>query len=272
MFCKTGILFRSDLMDAVPARILHGFSTREGGVSTAPHLASMNTAPGHGDTDENIRENIGILARTVSGGALDASAVICTKQIHSALIRRVGLRDAGSGVITPQGEDGDGFLTDEAGVLVMVRVADCVPILFAGIRDDGSPVVCAVHAGWRGTAAGIAPRAVEMLRGEGVSLSSIRCAVGPSIHRCCYEVGEDFVESVAALRGQAFAEAHIRPAGGHLAADLQGMNRALLTEAGLTETQIDIAPQCTACDPLLFHSHRASHGLRGAMAAMIGIG
>ena len=269
MFLRDAILFRSDLL-AVP-RAAHGFSTRAGGVSTLAHTASMNVAEGHGDPPDVVRENIRILARAVTGGRLDERAVVCAPQIHSAVVRPVGADAAGEGVVRPAAAEGDGFVTDAAGILLMVRVADCVPILFAAARQDGSPVVAAVHAGWRGTAAGIAPEAVRRLREAGASLPSIRCAVGPSIHVCCYEVGEDFRSAVAAAQGAPFARRHVAEREGRLFADLPAMNRELLLSAGLTEAQIDLAPCCTACDPATFHSHRASRGLRGAMGAMIGI-
>ena len=269
MFVLDHAFFRSTLLD--DDRIVHGFSTRRGGVSTLAHTASMNVAEGRGDPDETVHANIDLLARAVSGGTLSASSVICAPQIHSANIRRVTAADAGTGVNRPSLGEGDGFLTSDAGILLMVRVADCVPILFSAVREDGTPLVAAVHAGWRGTAAGIAPKAVEMLLSDGAELSSIRCAVGQSIHVCCYEVGEDFTAAVADAQGKSFADTHIRYRDGQLFADLPGMNRELLRGAGLTDEQIDISPFCTACDPTLFHSHRASHGLRGTMGALIGI-
>jgi len=253
--------------------VCHGFSTRSGGVSTLPHTASMNVARGHGDPDETVRENIGILARTLSGGRWDEGRVVYAHQIHSARIRRVGEADRGCGVTLPAGEDGDGFVTDTPGILLMVSVADCTPILFSAARRPGgaAEIVCAIHAGWRGTVAGIAPRAIRCMLDMGAELSTVRCAVGPSIGPCCYEVKADFCDAVAAARGQAFADAHIRKRDGKLFADVAGMNVSLLLEAGLTPAQIDRSPACTACEPNRFHSHRASGGKRGAMGALIGL-
>ena len=269
MFHKNGILFQSDLLSS--DGIVHGFSTREGGVSRLPHTASMNAAEGHGDPAETVRENVGILARTLTGGMLTESAVVCAPQIHSAKIRYVTKEDAGFGVTLPAGVPGDGFFTDAPGILLLVRVADCVPILFTARRADGSPLVAAVHAGWRGTAAGIAAEAVHLLTGAGAAPDSIRAAVGQCIHDCCFEVQADFVKSVADARDADFAARHILSRDGRLYADLVGMNTELLRQAGLTEAQIDVSPHCTACNPALFHSHRAAKGLRGAMAAVIGI-
>lgn len=270
MFYRDGILERSALLSADPA-ICHGFSTRSGGVSTLSHTASMNVARGHGDPDEVVRKNIGILARAVSKGALDEHSVVYAHQIHSAKIRRVTAADAGSGVTLPAGEDGDGFITDAPGILLMISVADCTPLLFSARRADGLSVVCAVHAGWRGTVAGIAAEAVRQITGMGGELSSLRCAVGQAIGSCCYEVKEDFRGAVIAARGRNFADAHIRCRDGKLFADVPGMNEAILREAGMPQEQIDRSLRCTACAPKEFHSHRASRGVRGAMGALIGI-
>ena len=231
----------------------------------------MNVAEGHGDPVETVRENIEILAREVSDGALGADRVVCAPQIHSDRIRYVTESEAGSGVLLPPGEPGDGFCTDRPGILLMVRTADCVPVLFSASRADGTPLAAAVHAGWRGTVAGIAPKAVERLLEMGAEPASVRAAVGPAIHACCFAVKEDFLEAVRTARGSAFASRHIQAREGILFGDLLSMNRELLLAAGLTEGQIDLCPCCTACDPSRFHSHRASGGKRGAMGAIIGI-
>ena len=269
MFYRDGILEKSSFLDI--ADLYHGFSTREGGVSTLPHTATMNVAEGHGDPHEVVRENIRILARAVSGDALDETHVICAPQIHSAIIRSVTEADRGSGVILPHGGEGDGFITDVPGVLLMIRVADCVPILYAARRSDGSPIVCATHAGWRGTVSGIAAEAIRRITGMGGDISTVRCAIGQAIHACCYEVGEDFREAVTQAQGADFARHHIENRDGKLYADVPKMNRTILLSAGLIEEQIDVSSACTACAPHLYHSHRASRGMRGAMGALIGI-
>ena len=269
MFYRKGILEKSSFLDI--ADLYHGFSTREGGVSALSHTATMNVAEGHGDPHEVVRENIRILARTISDDVLDETCVICAPQIHSAIIRSVTEADRGTGVILPHGGEGDGFITDTPGVLLMIRVADCVPILYSARRADGSPIVCATHAGWRGTVSGIAAEAISRITGMGGEIPSIRCAIGQAIHACCYEVGEDFCDAVTQAQGADFARHHIENRNGKLYADVVKMNRTLLLSAGLTEEQIDVSPACTACAPHLYHSHRASRGMRGAMGALIGI-
>ena len=272
MFYKDGILFRSTAL-ALP-RVAHGFSTRLGGVSADPATREMNLAFGREDGDGTVLENIGIFARAVSGGTFGAEAVVCAPQIHSDTVKYVTAADRGAGVSkrSPDDPGFDGFVTDVPGVILTVRVADCVPIILAGLREDGTPAVAAVHAGWRGTVAGIAARAVEKLESLGVRRGDIKAAIGAHIGPCCFEVKEDFTDAVSAARGRSFAERHVAARGGSLFADLSGMNLEILAEAGVAEGSADVSPDCTACSPELYHSHRRTAGRRGAMGAAVLIG
>jgi len=272
MFLRRHILYKSTLLES--PELIHGFSTREGGISSLPHTARMNTAFDKGDSDETVRRNLVLFlaaAKEEAPSEEDLSRIVCGPQIHSATVRRVTRADGGQGVLRDVPYSADGYLTDESGVWLLVRIADCVPVLLAGRRADGKPVVAAVHAGWRGTVAGIAGNAVSMMRELGVLPEAITAAIGPSIHDCCYQVGEDFRLAVKEMRGSDFATGHVKERGGALYADLQGMNREILLDCGLREENIDISPACTMCRPEEFHSHRATGGLRGAMAAVIGI-
>ncbi len=264
MFIRNGILFRSGLLDTDGIR--HGFSTREGGVSTLPHTASMNVADGRGDSPETVRQNLAILACAVTDGALDEKTVVCAPQIHSAIVRYVTEADCGHPAAPC-----DGFFTDRSGVLLMVRTADCVPLLLTARKADGSPLVAAVHAGWRGTAASIAAEAVRKLTEAGAEISTVRAAIGACIHDCCFAVREDFTSAVTEMCGSDFAKRHIREREGRFTADLVGMNCEILQSAGLRKDQIDVSPHCTACTPHRFHSHRATGGKRGTMGALIAI-
>ena len=184
-------------------------------------------------------------------------------QIHSAKVRYVTEADSGSAF-----DDCDGFVTDRKGVVLIVKTADCVPILLA---DRQAGVVAALHAGWRGTVNGIAAVGVEKMLRLGADLENIRVAIGACIHECCFEVQQDFVDAVSTIKGADFAEAHIRKREGRRYADLVGMNCAILESAGISRGQIDISADCTCCAPELYHSHRATKGKRGTMAAAIGL-
>lgn len=268
MFYTDGILVKSTLLE--DADICHAFSTRLGGVSTHPDTASMNIAPGHGDSEETVLQNTDILVRKMSDGAFTAEDAVVTSQIHSAKIRVLTADNRGEGVIRAVGESCDGFVTDASGVVPIVRTADCVPILFVGKKSDGSPVVGAVHAGWRGTVSGIAAEAVKEMVSLGSELCTIKAAIGPHIDKCCFEVQRDFYDSVAEVRGEDFAKRHITDEDG-LHADLTSMNVEILLEVGVPRENIDVSGECTCCLNKKYHSHRKTHGKRGAMGSLIGI-
>ena len=123
--------------------VLHGFSTRLGGVSVEPHLESLNLAYGRGDDASVVEENQRRFFKAVFGKS-DLASAARREQIHSA---DIVYADKG-GIYPP----GDGFYTDKCGVILTVKIADCVPILLA---DPNKRLIAALHAGWRGTVAGI---------------------------------------------------------------------------------------------------------------------
>ncbi|MCI8331635.1 MAG: peptidoglycan editing factor PgeF [Clostridiales bacterium] len=240
----------------------HGFSTRMGGVSKHAHTASMNLAFGRGDDEQTVLENLRIFCGALS---IRPETIVSAKQIHSSLVYEVGPSDVGLGRF-----EADGFVTKAKNVALCIKIADCVPVLF---HDPVSQVIGACHAGWRGTAAGIAPITVEHMCRLGAKQENIQAAIGPCIHSCCYEVSEDFKEAVTGLQSPAFADQFIHPLAvtGKYKADLCGMNQFLLTKAGVPAQNINICPACTCCRPDLYFSHRASGGVRGTMAAVISL-
>ncbi|MBQ8400659.1 MAG: polyphenol oxidase family protein, partial [Clostridia bacterium] len=139
------------------------------------------------------------------------------------------------------------------------------------------PVVGAVHAGWKGSGGGVVRYAVEKMVSLGAVTESIRAAIGPHIGACCYEVGPDLLEAVAAMAGDDFAHAYCVPrrtdenGTQKYTADLTGMNLHWLTVSGVRRENIDVSPHCTMCDPVTFHSHRFTGGNRGALGAAVGI-
>lgn len=272
MFYLNDNILRSSILDEVPG-VSHGFSTRQGGVSTLPHTASLNLTRNLGDPDDVVDANLDIFSRAVSSDRYDRTRAVTAHQIHSAKVRILDAANAGEGCCRDAGEDCDGFVTAAPGVIPIIRVADCVPVLLAGLREDGSPVVSAVHAGWRGTVSGITAEAVTKMLSLGAGLHTIRAAAGPHIGLCCFEVGEDFVSAVTGIRGEDFSRRHIIPSPkkipGKYHADLTGMNREILENAGILPEHIDICESCTMCGTETFFSHRGMNGKRGTMGAGI---
>ncbi len=265
MFHKSGIVYKSSIL---PTQ--HGFSTRLGGRSTLAHTASMNLGFKQGDDRDTVLKNYGIFVRAVSDGRCTAEDAVITSQIHSAKVRVISRENCGEGITRDFGEPCDGFVTDAPRVMPIIRVADCTPILLSGKKSDGSHVIGAVHAGWRGTAHGIAAEAVRVMASLGCEIPTVRVAIGAHIGFCCYEVADDFIDSVQGICGREFASRHIRMTGsGRYHADLTGMNVEFLMSAGVSRENIDISPDCTMCAPEMYHSHRASGGHRGTMGAGI---
>jgi polyphenol oxidase len=158
---------------------------------------------------------------------------------------------------------GDALITDVAGLMVGVRTADCVPILMA---DERRRVVAAVHAGWRGTLARIAARAVEaMTREYGSRPADLVAAIGPSIGVCCYEVGPDVAGAFSGM----FPELAGRREHSHL--DLAEANRRILAEVGVPGERVRVAHLCTRCQAEDFHSYRRDGEQAGRLLAAIGV-
>jgi YfiH family protein len=158
---------------------------------------------------------------------------------------------------------GDAAITITRGALAAVQTADCVPILMA---DTQGRAVAAVHAGWRGTAAHIAPRVVERFNQTfGIRSNELVAAIGPHNSVCCYEVGADVFE--------AFDDHDVfeRAGEGKWRLNLGLANRRQLIRAGVPEEQIVASTLCTKCRPDLFYSYRREGKRAGRMLSVIGL-
>lgn len=251
----------------------HAFSTRNGGVSRLEHTKSLNLAFGRGDGDEIVLENLNIFAREVG---FEPRSVISRPQIHSDKVIKVTEDMGGEGYFIRDNTEGcDGYVTNSQKVTLGVKSADCVPILLEAEKDGKIIAVGAVHAGWRGTVAGIAAKCAERLCHEyGVEPKNIRAAIGPCIHKCCYEVGDEvFMEAEAQLGALArqYFDAVEGKVGKYML-DLAGLNEAILENCGLLPENVDTVDQCTCCHPESFFSHRYSGGVRGTMLSVIFMG
>ncbi len=242
----------------------HGFSTRLGGVSPAP-WDSLNLGANRGDAPDNVRENF---RRFCTAAGADPTALVKNHQVHGALVRRVGRRDILPDAALPGTFEADGLITDEPGVCLTIFSADCIPVL---LYDPKKRVIAAAHAGWRGTALGIAAEAAERMRaGYGCDPADILAAIGPGIGSCCFETHADVPGGLRDGLGTD-AEPFIRPGPreGKFLVDLKGANARWLERAGLRPEHIAVCSACTACGPGEFWSHRRLGDRRGSMAALI---
>ena len=152
------MLVRSPILDG----IRHGFSTREGGVSTGRY-ATLNVGGKWGDDPAHVAQN---RQRLAEAGGFPLARLHTARQVHGARVVLVDESDPAA--VAP--EEADALVTRAPGVVLGVYTADCVPILLG----DGEGRVAAVHAGWRGTVAGVAAAAVEALVSIGARREQLR--------------------------------------------------------------------------------------------------
>ena len=211
-----------------------------------------------------------------AGDLLGVTEVVTSSQVHGREV--VTARRGSPRAVSQDGarQDADVLVSDDPDVAVAVRVADCVPLLLA---DSHTGAVAAVHAGWRGTAAGAVPAAVHALTREfGVRPEDLVAAIGPSIGACCYEVGTELVDAFAAaghprhlidrwfLAPPARRGSRERP---RLRLDLVAASRDQLMLAGLREENICAAGLCTAMHLEVLTSYRAEKEKAVRMAGII---
>lgn len=160
----------------------------------------------------------------------------------------------------------DAVLTNRKGLLIGVKVADCVPILFS---DTKKSVVGAVHAGWRGTASQIVKKTIKlMIEDFGSSPENIKLALGPSIRWSCYHVGHEVKEAIyeATREGDYYL---LRD--GKYCIDLASANMYQAISMGISEENIWASHECTYCNPKEYYSYRYTKTLNGSQGGFIGI-
>ena len=249
------------------AGFTNGFSTRLGGVSPMPQ-AALNLAGFNEDTAENILENRRRFLKLFPG---TWSLAGCW-QMHGTDVRVVESVAEAKPAENSQGDTiyCDAIVSDAAHVLAGVKTADCVPLL---LGDSRTGSYAAVHAGWRGTFAGIAFYTIERLMKEyGVNPQDLRVAIGPAAGICCYEVGAEVIDGFR--ERFVYADELLVPTrAGHARIDLLRANQIQLTAAGVPADQVHTAPLCTMTWTDLFFSYRRekqSQGKVGRLMSVIG--
>ena len=266
--------------------LIHGFSTRPGGLSRAYGKRSLNLGFTGEDQPRAVQQNRAAFLRQL--GAVRRGRewpLITLRQIHSDLIHCV------SETPTP-GLTGDGLITQTPGLLLAILTADCLPVILV---DAKRRAVGVFHAGWRGTVKRIVEKGVgEMHLWFGTRPRDLRAAIGPGVHNCCYSVGPEVrtqFESQFEYGGKLFREVEesdpVREkypllfltarAPGHsvlpkkIFLDLVEANRRQLLAAGVAAKHISASPLCTSCRTDLLFSYRAEKGVTGRMMAAAGV-
>jgi polyphenol oxidase len=287
---KTGItLFSAPHLAKLPW-LVHGFSTRVGGVSRAYGKGDLNLGFTKDDTRDAVERNrevfltkLGAVTRRRKGQRL--WPLVTLRQIHSDIIHNI--EDIPSEPLA-----GDGMISSTPGLLLAIQTADCLPVI---IVDTKRHAVGVFHAGWRGTVKRIVEKGVgEIIRCFGSRPQDLKAAIGPGIHGCCYEVGEEVrtkFESQFGYAGRLFREVKesdpVREkypllflsarAPGHgelppkIFLDLVEANRQQLVATGVPAKSIEASPLCTNCHPELLFSYRAEKGKTGRLMGVAGI-
>jgi hypothetical protein len=222
-------------------------------------VAALTAVPGlvHGfeqrapaDGRETAGESRARVARALAG----SGRLLLLRQVHGAAVVEAPWEES---------PPGDAAVAAAPGWLLGVQTADCLPVLLV---DPRRRLVGAVHAGWRGTAAGIASRAVEALVARGSRPEGLVAALGPAIGACCYEVGEELREAFGPSRAAFFRPG---PRGrAHL--DLRAANERQLLDAGLLPGALHHVADCTRCRADLYHSYRRDGRGAGRLISFVG--
>ena len=257
------------------AMVKHGFTTREGGVSTGD-CASMNLSFSRGDDEAAVMENYRRIAMSFGINCRD---FVCSDQTHTTNVKRVTKSDAGKGVVCPKDySDVDGLITNEPGLVLATFYADCVPLYFI---DPVHKAIGLSHSGWRGTVNKMGKVTLEaMAREFDTRPEEVYCAIGPSICQDCYEVSMDVAEEfmrafpnhvsdILMQKQNLVAEENTKAFEEKYQLDLWKANEIILTEAGVLPEHLAVTNVCTCCNPKKLFSHRASKGKRGNLAAFL---
>jgi YfiH family protein len=268
------VLVAEDLLEA---GVVAAFTGRTGGTSAAPY-DTLNLALRVGD---DLRRALANRRRVATVLGLAGRPWALARQVHSATILRVDPGRPGQGPPAappggvevrrlgqgpPEGKpvlgEGDGLVTAEPGVVLAVLTADCAPVLLA---DPAAGVVGAVHAGWRGLAAGVVEAGVAAMAELGADPAASTGLIGPAVGGCCYEVGPDVAQRV----GDRYPAALATTRGGRPALDPAAGAAQALRRAGVG--QVRVAGECTVDLEERFFSHRRDHGHTGRQAGIIAL-
>lgn len=247
--------------------VMHGFSTRMGGVSRGD-CATMNLSFERGDEEDAVRTNYELLGAAMG---FSTESLVCSRQTHTANVRIVTEEDRGKGFVRERDyTDVDGLVTNVPGLTLSTFYADCVPLFFV---DPVHRCIGLSHSGWKGTVGKIGKVTVEtMTRQYGTDPKDVLAAIGPSICQSCYEVSEDVIDRFReAFAQQYWEKLFYAKENGKYQLDLWRANELVFLEAGILPVHYSLPNICTCCNPQYLFSHRASNGKRGNLGAFLQI-
>jgi YfiH family protein len=237
--------------------LIHVFTGRRGGKSVGLY-AGLNLSYRVGDDPKIVSQNVCDMKLAIG---IHDGRVVTMKQVHGEHVTEVtdaNVKEAG---------EADAMVTAKANVFLGVLTADCVPILMIAPKQR---LAAAVHAGWRGSLAGIAANVVKYFADNyNVASEHLEAALGPAIGSCCYEVGEDVVRPLVARWGR-LAEESVSASGAKAHLDLRRLNQAILAAAGLPPDRIFTSGPCTKCTGDEFFSYRRAGQETGRQMSVVG--
>lgn len=246
------IIVEDKRLNGDDGKIQHGFFGRQGGVSEGIY-AGLNCGSGSDDEPQKVQEN---RARVANHFDQPSEKLISVYQVHSEKCIYINAVDQFSG----EKPKADAMVTDQPELILGILTADCGPVLFAGEKSGGAPVIGAAHAGWGGALKGITDSTIAMMVERGAVLETIRAAVGPCIGPKSYEVSNGFEKPFLARdpADEHFFRAAQRE--GHLMFDLQGYLANRLAQAGLRQVTITGEDTCAMTDEFFSYRRKTHKG------------
>lgn len=226
----------------------------------------MNLSFTRGDEQAFVLENHRRFAKALG---YDETKLVFSDQVHLTNFYKVTKKDCGKGITKESDiKQIDGLVTNEKGIPLITFYADCVPLFFF---DSAKKIIAMAHSGWKGTVERIGAKMIAYMGTEyGSMAKDIICAIAPSICQKCYEVSEDVAIRFLEAFGSSYGEELLyRKADGKYQLNLHKACEITLLEAGISRQHLDITDLCTCCNPDVFFSHRASHGMRGNLAGVM---
>lgn len=249
------VFYRNEAWDD----LAHGIFTRHGGVSKS-HWASLNVGGSNGDDAAAVAENHRRMYRAAD---VNGEQAVTTWLVHSVEIVTIDRPPNGK----RQLPKADAMITRLTGIPLVMRFADCAPIL---LYDRATPAIGLGHAGWRGAVRGIAGRMVEaMRRSFGSTPANIEAVIGPAISRRNYQVGEEVARAASNYFEDCSDTVWRDPVDGSPYLDLWLANQVDLERRGVRK--IDVLRICTFDNVADFYSHRAENGQTGRFGVVISL-
>ncbi len=249
------VFYQSETLLNFP-NLIHAITTRHGGVSPTP-FDTMNLSAHVGDEPERVDENLNRLHYALG---LERGATVDASQAQADQVARVTANARGTRI-----KGIDGLITHERGIPLMLRFADCVPIL---LYDPAHHAIGIAHAGWRGTVTKVLTNTVNAMRDAfETQVHDLIACIGPSIGPCCYEIGAEVQEKVERAFPDTYELLLHKNGSTHL--NLWQANAIQLRALGVA--QIEIANVCTADHTRDFYSWRREHAQTGRFGAVIAL-